>query len=64
MDGHRADLVMMKAAKTMAALTGREEVQKEDVYQIVNLALMHRMRRKPFQDMEVDLEKLSKVLNK
>ncbi|HCJ78693.1 MAG TPA: magnesium chelatase ATPase subunit I, partial [Desulfotomaculum sp.] len=59
-----ADLVMMKAAKTMAALTGREEVQKEDVYQIVNLALMHRMRRKPFQDMEVDLEKLSKVLNK
>jgi magnesium chelatase subunit I len=63
-DGHRADLVMMKAAKTMAALTGREEVQKEDVYQIVNLALMHRMRRKPFQDMEVDLEKLSKVLNK
>jgi len=63
-DGHRADLVMMKAAKTMAALTGREEVQKEDVYQIVNLALMHRMRRKPFQNMEVDLEKLSKVLNK
>lgn len=63
-DGHRADLVIMKAAKTMAALNGREEVQKEDVYQIVNLALIHRMRRKPFQDMEVDLEKLSKVLNK
>lgn len=63
-DGHRADLVMMKAARTMAALSGRTEVEKEDVYQVVNLALLHRMRRKPFQELEIDAEKLRGILEK
>ncbi len=57
-DGHRADLVMMKAARTMAALQGREEVTEEDVRQSVDLALIHRMRRKPFQELAIDREKL------
>jgi magnesium chelatase subunit I len=61
-DGHRADLVMMKAAKTMAALNGREEVSEEDVHQSVDLALLHRMRRKPFQELAIDRQKLEGVL--
>ncbi|QGP93839.1 Magnesium-chelatase 38 kDa subunit [Neomoorella glycerini] len=61
-DGHRADLVMMKAARTMAALDGRTEVIPDDVYAIVNLALLHRMRRQPFQEMHVDQAKLQEVL--
>jgi magnesium chelatase subunit I len=61
-DGHRADLVMMKAAKTMAALNGREEVSEEDVHQSVDLALLHRMRRKPFQELAIDRRKLEDVL--
>jgi len=62
-DGHRADLVMMKAAKTMAALNGREEVIEEDVRRSVDLALIHRMRRKPFQELSIDHEKLQDVIS-
>lgn len=61
-DGHRADLVMMKAAKTMAALAGRTQVTEEDVKESANLALLHRMRRKPFQEMEMDREKLQVIM--
>ncbi|MGB9802976.1 magnesium chelatase ATPase subunit I [Desulfofundulus sp.] len=61
-DGHRADLVMMKAARTMAALAGRTEVTRDDVQSSVNLALLHRMRRRPFQDMDIDREKLQAVM--
>ncbi len=49
-DGHRADLVMMKTAKTMAALDGRDIATREDVGLAAELALPHRMRKKPFQD--------------
>ena len=62
-DGHRADLVMMKAAKTTAALEGREKVITEDVHQSVDLALLHRMRRKPFQEMTIEREKLAGVMS-
>lgn len=61
-DGHRADLIMMKAAKTTAALYGREEVTEDDVRSSVDLALLHRMRRKPFQDLAIDREKLQGVI--
>lgn len=61
-DGHRADLIMMKAAKTRAALQGREKVSKEDINDTADLALMHRMRRKPFQDLTLDQQKLKEIV--
>lgn len=61
-DGHRADLVMMKAARTNAAFSGRTEVTEADVRETANFALLHRMRRKPFQEVAIDREKLSGVL--
>lgn len=61
-DGHRADLIMMKAAKTMAALQGRDEVSEEDIRATADLALMHRMRRKPFQDLDLDQQKLEDIM--
>ncbi|GAW92195.1 magnesium chelatase [Calderihabitans maritimus] len=61
-DGHRADLVMLKAAKTNAALNGRTEVTEADIRETANLALLHRMRRKPFQEIAFDEAKLSAVL--
>ena len=48
-DGHRADIVMLKTANPLAALDGREEVRSEDVRKAAALALPHRMRRKPFE---------------
>jgi magnesium chelatase subunit D len=42
--GHRADIIMEKAARTIAALAGRGEVVVEDVHEAGELVLPHRMR--------------------
>jgi len=60
-DGHRADITMLKAAKGLASLAGRIEVDKEDVFQAADMALPHRMRRKPFQDVDYDREKVQNL---
>lgn len=41
-DGMRADLVMLRAARALAALEGRSEVVPEDVDAVAELALAHR----------------------
>jgi Mg-chelatase subunit ChlI len=54
-DGHRADLVMMKAAAARAALEGRTEVGLDDVLETASLALYHRVRRQPFDETGLDM---------
>ncbi|WP_308774878.1 ATP-binding protein [uncultured Bilophila sp.] len=49
-DGHRADIVMLKTVKAIAAWRGDGEATREDVMQAARLVLPHRMRRKPFQN--------------
>ena len=63
-DGHRADLVMMKTAKTLAALDGRGIATREDVGRAAELALPHRMRKKPFQDIGLDKTALAGSMEK
>lgn len=46
---HRADIVMEKAAKALAALSGRDYVTEDDIKEAAILALSHRMRQKPFE---------------
>lgn len=60
-DGHRADITMLKAAKGLAVLAGRTEVDKEDVFQAADMALPHRMRRKPFQDVGYEQDKVKNL---
>ena len=50
--GHRADIVILKAAKTLAAWEGRTEVREEQVERAAAMALPHRMRRLPFEEIE------------
>ncbi len=49
-DGHRADIIMLKTAKTIAAFEGRNTVEREDVERAAELVLPHRLRRQPFMD--------------
>ncbi len=42
--GHRADLVIQRAARALAALHGRREVTQEDIAAVAPLALRHRSR--------------------
>ncbi len=62
-DGHRADLYMLKTAQTIAAFQGRDRVSEDDVAEAAELVLNHRMRRKPFQQPGLDREKLDEAVN-
>ncbi|MGD9158614.1 MAG: ATP-binding protein [Desulfobacteraceae bacterium] len=57
-DGHRGDIIILKAAKTLAAYEGRKEVNKKDIDRAAELTLPHRIRRQPLQDIVVDVEDL------
>ena len=57
-DGHRGDIIILKTAKTLAAFDGRTAVVKKDVETAAELALPHRIRRQPLQDIVVDVEQL------
>ncbi|MGD8563169.1 MAG: ATP-binding protein [Desulfarculaceae bacterium] len=49
-DGHRSDIITLKAAKSLACYEGRDRVEAGDVERAAALALPHRMRRQPFED--------------
>ena len=48
-DGHRADIVMIKAASTIAAFNGRQSVSEDDIREAAELVYSHRMKKKPFE---------------
>ncbi|MDO3532083.1 ATP-binding protein, partial [Ralstonia pseudosolanacearum] len=58
----RADIVMHKAARALAALDGRTEVTAEDVRDAAELVLPHRRRRKPFEQPGLDRERLDELM--
>ena len=62
-DGHRADITLMKAAKANAALEGRINVTKDDIRATAELVLSHRLKRRPFEEAGLDKEELEKCLN-
>ncbi len=57
-DGHRADLVILKAARAQAAFEGRPAITDLDIALAAELALPHRLRRGPFHQSEVSLDDL------
>ena len=50
MEGHRADLAMVRAAKANAALDGRTEVTRNDIVDTAALVLKHRIKSGPFEE--------------
>ena len=62
-DGHRADIVLIKTAETLAAIAGHTEVTKEDLREAAHLALPHRMRRRPFEEQKLDWDNVDKVID-
>jgi magnesium chelatase subunit I len=51
-DGHRGDLTVIKTALTLAAFESRLKVEDHDVDRSAELALPHRVRRRPFQEVQ------------
>ena len=61
-DGHRADIVILKAALAQAAFDGRMAISEADILLAAELALPHRFKRKPFDNGHSQLDALSQRL--
>jgi Mg-chelatase subunit ChlI len=57
-DGHRPDLVILKAARAQAAFEGRTSITELDIAKAAELALPHRMKRGPFEKEIATMEEL------
>jgi Mg-chelatase subunit ChlI len=61
-DGHRADLVILKAARAHAAFEGRTQINQHDILLATELAIPHRLKRGPFADAQVSMAALGDQL--
>jgi Mg-chelatase subunit ChlI len=57
-DGHRADLVILKTARAHAAFEGHTAITERDIALAAELALPHRIKRGPFHQAEMTMEDL------
>jgi len=59
---HRAEITVVRTARTIAAFRGRTDVLPEDIREAMALALPHRMRKKPFEEPKVNQEILDDMI--
>lgn len=52
------DIIMLKAAKTLAAFDNRTAVEQADIETAAELALPHRMRRQPLMEIGDNVKKI------
>jgi len=57
-DGHRADLVILKAARASAAFDERMSISDLDIAIAAELALPHRLKRGPFEQAAITMDEL------
>ena len=57
-DGHRADLVILKASRAHAAFEGRNAITPRDIALAAELALPHRVKAGPFRQSEIGVTQL------
>jgi Mg-chelatase subunit ChlI len=57
-DGHRADIVILRSARAHAAYEGRLQINDRDILLAAELALPHRMKKQPFQDTVLNPDQL------
>jgi len=61
-DGHRADIAILKTALAHAAFEGCQAITEVDILLAAELALPHRLKKKPFQETELQFEHLEQRL--
>ena len=61
-DGHRADLVILKTAVAHAAWQDRRCVTDLDLLLAAELALPHRLKRRPFDEVQSSIDQLDKLV--
>ena len=63
-DGHRADIVILKTARAHAAWQGRLAIGEQDILLAAELALPHRLKRQPFEETALDAGQLEDRLKR
>ena len=61
LDGHRPDIVLLKAGRALAAFRDKPAVTFEEIRDVLRLALNHRLKRLPFEDVSAARNKLGKL---
>ena len=61
-DGHRADLVILKASRAQAAFEGRDAISPRDIALAAELALPHRVKAGPFRQSEMGVTQLEEQI--
>ncbi|MFW6113722.1 MAG: VWA domain-containing protein, partial [Actinomycetota bacterium] len=62
--GHRADIATCQAARALAALEGSKRVEEKQVKEGAEMALLHRLRKTPFDDQLKDLQMLDRIIGR
>jgi Mg-chelatase subunit ChlI len=63
-DGHRADMVVLKTARAHAAYEGRRSITQRDILLAMELAIPHRLKRGPFADAQMNMAQLEQKLER
>jgi len=62
-DGHRADITMIKTALTIAAYNGKTAIDITDLEYAAIFALPHRLRKRPFDSSVLDVSVIRQIIN-
>jgi magnesium chelatase subunit D len=62
--GHRADIATCQAARALAALEGRTTIGEGHIREAAEMALLHRLRKSPFDNQLKDLEQLDRIIER
>lgn len=62
--GHRADIATCQAARALAALEGKTAIGEDHIREAAEMALVHRLRKTPFDDQLKDLERLERIIER
>ncbi len=60
-DGHRAEITMVKTALAAAGLRGQPEPAPADIRDIMEMSLRHRIKRLPFEEKALDARTLDRL---
>jgi Mg-chelatase subunit ChlI len=60
-DGHRAEITMVKTALAAAAFRGQQEPAQQDIRDIMEMSLRHRVKRLPFEEKALDAKALDRL---
>lgn len=60
--GHRADFLIARAAKTIAAYNQRKSVNEQDIKEAAEFVLPHRVRRLPFEEPKPVAQRVRAIL--